>query len=798
MSSIRISRLLRKLGITGTLLSVLLLFLLARYVSLSLSIGLGTIGLVAAAALAITLFAWPETFVRGLVWVLMHTIYRMTISGRGNIPADRGALLVCNAVSFVDHALVLASLRRPVRFFMGREYYENRFLKPLARAVKAIPVDRNDNPKTIARALLEARAVIQSGGLVCIFAEGAITRTGNMLPFGRGFEFIMKGVDAPIVPMHLDRIWGSTFSFSNGSVGWNLPKELPYPITITFGKPLPATARASEVRLAVQDLSTKAFKLRGKSQKKLHIAFVDEVKKHPFQFCMADSLGVRLNYAKTLTAMLAFSYTLFPDKDGDIPDEKIGLLLPTSCGAVLANAAVLMAGKVPVNLNYTSSVETIRSCERQCEMRMVLTSRAFLEKLNMAPQPNMIFLEDVKAKVSKATQLRFLLAVLLLPARLIKKYFVRGDRTSIDDVATIIFSSGSTGEPKGVMLTHQNISSNIEAIYQIIGLTSSDVIMGILPFFHSFGYTANLWFPINGGAGVVYHPNPLDFSKVGELVHAYKATILMATPTFLAGYTRKCEPEQLRTLRLTVVGAEKLKQGVTEAFYNKFGATPLEGYGCTELSPIVSLCIPSYIHPKGKLVQVGNKPGTVGHPIPGVAAKIVHPETFERLAPGQEGLLLIKGPNVMKGYLNNPEKTAEVIKDGWYVTGDIATVDEDGFIAITDRLSRFSKIAGEMIPHIKIEEEIHDCLSAEGMVATVTAVPDDAKGERLVVLYTGAIDVDALWRKLNERSLPKLWIPKKECFYQIEALPLLGSGKLDLKKVKQLAVECACPAIRNA
>jgi acyl-[acyl-carrier-protein]-phospholipid O-acyltransferase/long-chain-fatty-acid--[acyl-carrier-protein] ligase len=279
---------------------------------------------------------------------------------------------------------------------------------------------------------------------------------------------------------------------------------------------------------------------------------------------------------------------------------------------------------------------------------------------------------------------------------------------------------------------------------------------------------------------------------VGELTGRYRATLLIGTPTFMSAYTRKCTRDQFSSLRLIVTGAEKLKQTAAEAVYQKFGVPPLEGYGCTELSPVVSLGIPSYIHPEGKFIQVGNKPGTVGHPIPGVAARIVHPETFDPLPAGNEGLLLIKGPNVMKGYLNNTEQTADVIRDGWYVTGDIAAIDEDGFIAITDRLSRFSKIAGEMVPHVKIEEEILAALEVSDPVCAVTAVPDERKGERVVVLYTGDIDVDQLWRKLNERDIPKLWIPKKDCFCKVDTIPLLGSGKLDLKKIRDVAERSVC------
>jgi acyl-[acyl-carrier-protein]-phospholipid O-acyltransferase/long-chain-fatty-acid--[acyl-carrier-protein] ligase len=261
----------------------------------------------------------------------------------------------------------------------------------------------------------------------------------------------------------------------------------------------------------------------------------------------------------------------------------------------------------------------------------------------------------------------------------------------------------------------------------------------------------------------------------------------MATPTFLLSYLRRCTKEQFSTLRYVITGAEKLKRNLAESFDERFGIEPLEGYGCSELSPVAMLNIPDFEGAAGK--QVGNKAGSVGHPIPGVSARIVDPETFEMRQPEQDGLLLVKGPNVMLGYLGNPEKTAEAVRDGWYVTGDIATMDPDGFITITDRLSRFSKIGGEMVPHVKLEEEIHQVLSRVEQVCVVTAVPDERKGERLVVLCTIEVDAAQVTKGLSERGLPNLWIPKREHFYRIESIPQLGSGKLDLRTVKRLAQE---------
>ena len=462
--------------------------------------------------------------------------------------------------------------------------------------------------------------------------------------------------------------------------------------------------------------------------------------------------------------------------------------------AAISNIAVAFAGKVPVNLNFTLSAEAFDSCVKQCNMRTIITSRAFLEKAGIAAKPEMVLLEDIKQKISPVKSVLYLLSAFLLPKWLLSALFVHGDKLNVDDVATVIFSSGSTGEPKGVLLTHANVFSNIESLYQVFNIRRDDVVVAALPFFHSFGFTATMCFPIGTAVGVVYHTNPLDAGTIGKLAAKYKGTLLMGTPTFMSAYVKKCSKEQFASVRMAVVGAEKLKEPLANAFKEKFGIVPFEGYGATELSPIVTVGFPNYVNDAAMEEQIGHKFGKVGHPIPGVAVKVVDPDTFEIKGANEEGLLLVKGANVMKGYLNNPGKTAEVLKDGWYITGDIATIDEDGFIKITDRLSRFSKIGGEMVPHIKVEENIMEALGATDPVVAVTAVADEKKGERLVVLHAIDMDIDAVCESLTRKGIPNLWIPKKDSFFRVEAIPVLGTGKTDLKRVKALAQELAAAA----
>jgi len=339
-----------------------------------------------------------------------------------------------------------------------------------------------------------------------------------------------------------------------------------------------------------------------------------------------------------------------------------------------------------------------------------------------------------------------------------------------------------------VVLTHYNVAANVEQLNQVFLLHSNDRIMGILPFFHSFGFTGTLCLPTATGIGVVFHPNPLDSRVIGALINKHAVTMLLATPTFLNAYTRRCEPEEFGSLRFVMAGAEKLPERVAQAFEDHFGIRPLEGYGCTECSPAVTVNTIDFR--AASFRQVGAKRGSIGHPLPGMTVKIVDPDTLQTLAVNQPGLLLVRGPNVMRGYLNRPEKTAEVLHDGWYNTGDIAMLDEDGFLRVTDRLSRFSKIGGEMVPHIKVEDKLHELAGAADQMFLVTAVPDEKKGERLIVLHTLPEEqLGECLDRLAKCDLPALWRPRPDQFVRIEKLPYLGTGKLDLRKAREMALE---------
>jgi acyl-[acyl-carrier-protein]-phospholipid O-acyltransferase/long-chain-fatty-acid--[acyl-carrier-protein] ligase len=436
----------------------------------------------------------------------------------------------------------------------------------------------------------------------------------------------------------------------------------------------------------------------------------------------------------------------------------------------------------------------VQSSIKQCNITKVITSKLFAHKVPIDPGPGveLIYLEDFRKSITTTERVRIMLGIWLIPG-VIHEYWLMGlGGHKVDDLCTIIFSSGSTGDPKGIMLTHGNVAANAESTIQAIDPQPEDRLLGILPFFHSFGYTVTLWVPLQVGASTVYHANPLQAREIGELCKKHKCTIFLATPTFLRTYVRRCEPDDFKSLRIIVCGAEKMPTNLAQEFKQKFGVEPLEGYGCTELSPVAAVNVPDF--QEGNVKQIGNKPGTIGQPIPGVAARIVHRDTFQDLPLKQEGFLLMYGANVMKGYLGKEELTKKKIVDGgWYITGDLAYLDEDGFITITGREERFAKVGGEMVPLEKVEDELHAILNTNDKICAVTAIPDAKKGERIVVLHVPLAETDArgVWKKLNERGLPNIYIPSPRDFYQVTELPILGSGKLDLKKCKQMAMEVA-------
>lgn len=783
-----------------------LTWLLSGPMKLSAAQGFSTIGVITLLFTLASFLVLPDFLLRFIALVTMRIFYRLRIIGGEHLPVEGPALLIPNHVTWVDALLLTATNQRRIRFVMERRIYNTPLLRGLFRLMGVIPVSSEDGKKGLLEFMKQARAALDAGYLVCIFAEGELTRNGMLREFRGGFERIVKGTDYPIIPVYIGGAWGSILSYAHGRLLSRLPAFSPYPVTILFGEPMPSTSTAMAVRQKVAELSCTYFDSRKASRRPLEQYFIHSARQNWRRKAIADTSGKTLTYGRTLAGAVALAGKLesvisqnllveTPRWDvSDAPaarlyptpaptEDHVGILLPPSVGGVLANLALMLLGRIPVNLNYTAAEGSLRSAVEQCGTTTIVTSKAFLEKVPSLPRlDGMILLEDILPTISTADKLLALVKARLWPSRLL------GNREgfSADSVATVIFSSGSTGEPKGVMLSHHNIMSNIEALRMVFRVNAADNVCSALPFFHSLGFTGTLWFPLVSGFSAAYHPNPMDGERIAQVVREHKSTLLLATPTFLLAYLRRAKREDFASLRLVITGAEKLKPKVADSFEERFGVRPMEGYGATELAPVITLSLPDV--EVGGVRQHGSKEGSVGHPIPGVVIKVVDPENGTELKTGEAGLMLVKGPNVMLGYLGRPDKTVEAIKDGWYVTGDIGIMDEDGFIRITDRLSRFSKIGGEMVPHGVVEDELHNRLGQTGVVA-VTAVPDEKKGEKLVVLYgREATDAETLQRHMAESSLPNLWKPGRDCYVEVDSLPILGTGKLDLKGIKEIAV----------
>jgi len=749
------------------------------------------VGVIAIPVLVYIVSLIPQASLRFIVWLASKTIYRIRVHGLDNLPEVGGAMLAPNHVSWLDGILLLLTSSRHVRMVVFAGNFKEGWLMRMAHRWGAIMI--SNRPKEIVAALKTARQALEDGDLVCIFPEGGITRTGQIQAFRPGMMKVLKGADVPVIPVYLDGLWGSIFSADRGKFFWKKPKQWPYPVSIYFGKPIDKPADVHEVRRAVQDLGAIAVENRTSRMKRPPASFIRMCKKRGSGKKVFDSTGSKLNGYEVLVRSLVLRRLL--RRLTLAKDEKyVGMLLPPSAGGMIANAAIALDRRVGVNLNYTVSSDVMNACIKQAGIKHVLTSKRFFDKIGGADKfkldAEVVFLEDFKDKPTGADKAIAGMQTYAMPAGMLERALGL-HKIKPDDPLTVIFTSGSTGTPKGVVLTHANIASNVEAIDTVVHLTDKDVLMGVLPFFHSFGYTICMWGVMALDISGVYHFNPLDGKNVGKLVERHEATLLLATPTFLRMYLRSCPAERFKTLDVVVAGAERLPTDLCDAFEEKFGVRPVEGYGATELSPLVCVNVPPTR--RGDNFQTDCKEGTVGRCIPGVTAKVLNLDTNEEQPNGEAGMLYIKGPNVMTGYLDRDDLTAEVLTDGWYKTGDVALIDEEGFIKITGRVSRFSKIGGEMIPHIKVEEALNDAIGLDeegGIRAVVTAVPHPTKGERLIVVHTKLEgDKDELRQKLTEAGLPNIYIPATNSFTEVDALPMLGTGKLDLKGIKQIADE---------
>jgi acyl-[acyl-carrier-protein]-phospholipid O-acyltransferase / long-chain-fatty-acid--[acyl-carrier-protein] ligase len=626
----------------------------------------------------------PDFLVRLVVWLTANSLYRIHTVGEDHLPKE-GALFVTNHVSWVDALLVAASCDRMVRYLMFRPYYEWKGLNWFFRMMHAIPVASNDRSAKIQESLALARREIQNGHVVCIFAEGAISRTGNLLRFRRGLERIASGVDCPIVPVYLDGVWGSIFSFDRGRFLLKRPRRMLEPVTVFFGRPLPSASSADEVRHAIQELSVEAFRRRKTSQYPVGATFIRRAKRRWFGILAAESGGVSIRFGMALVRAILLSRWQWDHTPGN--GERVGILMRPGISALIANFAAYFGDRVPVNLDPNEGHEAAASIVATSGIQEVLTSREVLPQSGFngcLGAARLTYLEDVGFG-SAIRRVVLGLACFIMPARLVARVFTLGDTRDVDRVATVLYSYSpeAPNRPRGAILTHHNLLSNLESLRQIFRVTREDCILGMLSFSNSIGFTASLLLPTLTGARVVYSTGVGKTREFGRLCRENRVSLIPATAEILQAVSNECSADDLFALRQVAVGGAPLADDLRQHFEDKFAIEPLEGYGCPECAPIISLNVPDYV--KGEHHQVGMRRGTAGQPMPGISVKIVDPGNLQQLPTGGEGLLLVRGPNVMQGYVNGPELTHRVMIDGWYNTGDLASLDVDGFLTIMGR-----------------------------------------------------------------------------------------------------------------
>jgi len=747
------------------------------------------IATIAFAGLGYTLIKLPQSLVRYVVRMLIGFKYDLSVQGLKNIKAnDKGVLLLGNHVSFLDWAILQMAYPKQIRFVMERSYYEKWYLKPFLDFFKVIPISSRGSKG----ALLQVTEALNRGETVALFPEGHLSRNGHLGAFQRGFEMATKEAEnAVIVPFYLRGLWEDNFSYASQKMKRSKSKD----ISVSFGKAIDIHSSASEVKKSVFDLSVESWKVYAETLPTLQKAWMQSSKEAGSKLCMADSTGVEVNGNRFVTGTLMIASAIKSRLKGS---QNIGVLLPTSVGGSMGNMALLTLAKTVVNLNYSSGEESLRHALKIANITKVLASKQFVTKLkakgfdltDVLSEVEVIYLEDVREQMSRVKSLAMLALVKMLPASVLSTLFVKD--ANVEDTAAILFSSGSEGTPKGIELTHKNIMGNIKQAITLINPSDSDVMLGTLPIFHSFGLTVTTLLPLIEGIPTVCHPDPTDGFGIGKMAAKYEATMLFATATFFRLYTRnkKLSPLMFSKLRMVIAGAEKLPTEIRDAFKAKFGHDIYEGYGATETTPVASINIPDVLMQDSWKPQIGHKIGTVGLPVPGSSFKIVDPESFEELKTGEEGMILIGGTQIMKGYIGDPEKTASVIKelDGirWYITGDKGRLDADGFLTIVDRYSRFAKVAGEMVSLGLVEGEVAKILGENDQIA-IAALPDEKKGEKLVLLLEGEMEIEALQEQIKALGLNPLFVPSE--YYKVEELPKLGTGKADFKGSKKLAQE---------
>jgi acyl-[acyl-carrier-protein]-phospholipid O-acyltransferase/long-chain-fatty-acid--[acyl-carrier-protein] ligase len=712
-------------------------------------------------------------------------LYRVRFVGREHLPQTGGALLIANHLSYVDGVVLQLACPRRIRFVGFEGLTHRAWFETCLRWSGTILI----SPRRPMDGIRAAVKALRAGELVCVFPEGHISRTGQLMELKRGFEVIARTANVPVIPAAIDGLWGSIFSFAENKYIWKSPRLMRTAVFVAFGPAIHEEQVSIAVaRKALLDLGAIAFEERPVLHRHLGRECVRALAKHPRSVLVVDRAAERRELRRG--ELLAGAAVLAKRIRTTVAEPRVGVVLPPGIGAFIANLAVLCAGKIPVNFNFTLGRSSIESCLRLSGVRTVISARAMRAKFPNFPWPERTL--DLKNELDCAGGRRamvpWLVAAWLLPNQWVADLLRlprRGDRAE----AGLLFTSGTSGEPKGVVLTHRNLLANCAQISSLPILPENASLMGCLPLFHSMGFTVTLWYPILRGCHVVTVPSPLDTRKIVDAIRDESVGVLVGAPTFIRPILRRAKPAELKSLDLVVTGAEKLPEDLYRAFLETFHLEILEGYGLTETTPATNLNQPDPPATTFTAVpQSGKRSGSTGRLLPGMTARIVDPDTGRELSITETGMVLFRGPNVFSGYLNDEEKTRAAFRDGWFVTGDLGRFDEEGFLFIEGRLSRFSKIGGEMVPHVTVEQKITEAFGwgeTDVPSVVVTSIDDATKGEALVLLTTRPVDSDDLRTRLLNVGLPNLWIPR--VIRVVDKIPILGTGKLDLRGCRDLA-----------
>ncbi len=727
-------------------------------------------GMLVAAYFATRLLRQHVLRIVGLV--LARTRYSVTTRGVENLPATGGALVVCNHVSYVDTLALSLACPRPIRFLSYGEFFRMPVLGPILRIFGAIPVSSNRAKE----AILRAAEHVETGEIVCIFPEGQLTRTGCLMELRGGFQLIARRAKCPVIVAHLDGLWGSIHSYEGGRYFTKLPRGLRRRLTVSFSTRLTANeATPPRIRETLLELGEAAF--RARPVKSLARALIDALEAEPLRIALVDATATtkRVRAAR----LLAASWTLGRRWRRSIPEHRVGVLLPPGLGGTVTNLGLLFAGKVPVNLNPSANAA---SCIEQAGVKTIITAAAVEKRLPKFPwSEHVLLIESECARMPRYRVVLRQIAGCILPGAVLAR-LIDIPRPGRNDEAALLFTSGTSGTPKGVPVSHANILGNTAQVMDTNFLQPGDRMLSALPLFHSLGLIAGLFFPLLVRRTLVTAPSPLDADAVAEAARLEPPTLLLTTPAFLRSYTKRVPRDAFGQLRFVITGAEKLPTTTASEFRERFGCDVFEGFGLTEASPVASLNLPHpTCGPGAETIQAGCREETVGRFLPGVAARFHDPETGAHIPGAERGALALRGVNIIDGYLGGecPERFA----GGWFQTGDIVRVDAQGFVHIEGRQSRFSKIGGEMVSHAAVEAALADSLGTDG-ADCVIGRPCEVKGEELVLLTTRRITRRELTEQLV-KTVPNLWIPRS--IRSVDALPMLPSGKVDLAECRRLA-----------